>query len=106
MLRSKLEAGVRPRVAVVLLSSVLATLGARPVSAQTVTNPQLIEFIPPVSGQTATTSYLGDIAWTSATNDYGPVERNGSNGEDLAGDGATITLNGATYTKGLGVHAA
>jgi hypothetical protein len=108
MLCSTLEAGVRSRVAVILLSSVLAAVGARSVSAQTVANPQLIEFIPPSSTTTtaATTSYLGDLAWTSATNDYGPVERNKSNGEDLAGDGAAITLNGVTYPKGLGVHAA
>jgi hypothetical protein len=28
-----------------------------------------------------------------------------SNGETAAGDGRTITLNGKTYAKGLGVHA-
>ena len=54
---------------------------------------------------TATATYLSDRAWTSATNGYGPVERDMSNGEDLAGDGHTITLNGVAYAKGLGTHA-
>jgi glucose/arabinose dehydrogenase len=49
--------------------------------------------------------FLSDLQWTSATNGYGPVERNTSNGEAAGGDGNTITLNGATYNKGLGVHA-
>ena len=40
------------------------------------------------------------------TNGYGPVEKDESNGEDSAGDGNTLTLNGTTYTKGLGAHAA
>ncbi|PRY40123.1 putative secreted protein (Por secretion system target) [Spirosoma oryzae] len=50
--------------------------------------------------------YLSDLSWTSVTNGYGPVEKDKSNGEANAGDGRTITLNGQTYTKGLGVHAA
>ncbi len=51
-----------------------------------------------------TTSYLSDLTWTSATNGWGPVERDRSNGEQAAGDGKTITLNGRTYTKGLGTN--
>jgi glucose/arabinose dehydrogenase len=50
-------------------------------------------------------SYLSDLSWTSATNGWGPVERDMSNGEQNAGDGHTITLNGVTYQKGLGAHA-
>jgi hypothetical protein len=38
-------------------------------------------------------------------NGWGPVERDRSNGESNAGDGRTITLNGVTFPKGLGVHA-
>ncbi len=56
------------------------------------------------SGPTSTT-YLGDIAWTSMTNGWGPAERNRSNGETESSDGRTITLNRKTYAKGLGVHA-
>jgi glucose/arabinose dehydrogenase len=51
-------------------------------------------------------SYLSDLFWTSMTNGWGPVELDRSNGENAAGDGRTITLNGTTYAKGLGGHAA
>jgi glucose/arabinose dehydrogenase len=57
---------------------------------------------PPSSGST----YLSDLTWTSMTNGWGPVEKDMSNGELGAGDGRTITMNGITYTKGLGAHAA
>ena len=49
----------------------------------------------------ATSSYLSDRIWTSMQNGYGPVELDRSNGEDLAGDGRVLTLNGVTYAKGL-----
>jgi beta-galactosidase len=48
--------------------------------------------------------FVSDIPFTS-TNGWGPVERDTSNGENAAGDGRTITLNGTTFAKGLGVHA-
>ncbi|MFB7599688.1 NPCBM/NEW2 domain-containing protein [Streptomyces sp. NPDC056160] len=57
--------------------------------------------VPPPAG----TSYLGDLPWMSATNGYGPVERNTSNGESAAGDGRPITVGGVVYAKGLGTHA-
>ncbi|MEF2279179.1 NPCBM/NEW2 domain-containing protein [Deinococcus sp. YIM 134068] len=41
----------------------------------------------------------------SAKNAWGPVEKNTSNGEQKAGDGRAITLNGQTYPQGYGVHA-
>jgi alpha-galactosidase len=56
---------------------------------------------PPPSG----TSYLSDLTWQSATNGWGPVERDQSVGNQGAGDGRTITLGGTTYEKGLGSHA-
>lgn len=51
------------------------------------------------------TVWLSDLAWTSATNFWGPVERDLSNGEERWRDGAPLTLQGVTYPKGLGVHA-
>ncbi len=54
---------------------------------------------------TPTTTYLSDINWTSATNGWGPVEKDRSNSEQGATDGNPLTLNGVKYTKGLGVHA-
>ncbi|MFF2198808.1 NPCBM/NEW2 domain-containing protein, partial [Streptomyces sp. NPDC058157] len=50
-------------------------------------------------------SYLSDLAWISATNGWGPVERDASNGKNAAGDGPPISFGGTTYPKGLGVHA-
>ncbi len=49
---------------------------------------------------TSTTTYLSDLTWTSATNGWGPVEKDKSNGDSPAGDGKTITLNGTTYREG------
>ena len=34
-----------------------------------------------------------------------PVERDRSNGEDAAGDGVPLSINGTMCAKGLGVHA-
>jgi len=48
---------------------------------------------------------LSDLTWTSATNGWGPVEIDKSNGEKALGDGRTIKLNGVEYPKGLGTHA-
>ncbi|MET3986885.1 alpha-galactosidase [Streptomyces sp. PvR034] len=54
----------------------------------------------------AGTSALSDLHWTGASNGWGPVELDRSNGEQAAGDGRTLTVGGVTYAKGLGVHAA
>lgn len=51
-------------------------------------------------------SYLSDLPWISAVGGWGPVERDKSNGEQAAGDGNVLTINGVTYAKGLGTHAA
>jgi alpha-galactosidase len=48
--------------------------------------------------------FLSDLRWTYATNGFGPVELDQSNGEDKALDGGPIRLRGAAYEKGLGVH--
>ena len=45
------------------------------------------------------------MPWLSHDNGWGPVEKDTSNGERPAGDGHPITISGAVYTKGLGVHA-
>ncbi|MET7453045.1 NPCBM/NEW2 domain-containing protein [Streptomyces sp. NPDC005574] len=57
--------------------------------------------LPPPSG----TSQLSALPWLSATNGWGPVERDTSNGEQAAGDGGPLTLGGTVYAKGLGAHA-
>jgi hypothetical protein len=43
--------------------------------------------------------------WTAASNGWGPIEKDASNGDKLAGDGRTLTLAGQTYARGFGVHA-
>lgn len=50
--------------------------------------------------------YITDLNWTSATNAWGAAEKDQSNGEQATNDGTTITLNGTTYSRGIGVHAA
>jgi hypothetical protein len=50
--------------------------------------------------------YLTDRSWTTLANGWGPVEADRSNGENAAGDGRVLTLNGTTYAKGFGTHAA
>jgi alpha-galactosidase len=47
---------------------------------------------------------LSDLRWTYATNGFGPVELDTTNGEAEALDGGPIRLRGAAYDKGLGVH--
>lgn len=59
------------------------------------------------SGTTsASTTYLSDLTPVTATNGWGPFERNASNGESAAGDGRTLLLNGTRFARGLGVHSA
>jgi hypothetical protein len=57
---------------------------------------------PPPTGSTV---FASDLAYQAISNGYGPVEKDTSNGEKLAGDGKTIALNGVTYAKGFGTHA-
>jgi hypothetical protein len=56
------------------------------------------------SALSTTTSPLSSLAWRSAANGWGGVEKNLSNGEQASGDGRTLTLNGTTYSSGLGAH--
>ncbi|MFF2008611.1 NPCBM/NEW2 domain-containing protein [Streptomyces sp. NPDC058195] len=55
---------------------------------------------PPAGG-----GYLSDLPQLSASNGWGPVERDTSNGESGAGDGNPMTIGGTVFTKGLGAHA-
>ena len=49
-------------------------------------------------------SFLSDLAWTYAVSGYGPVELDSSSGEQAARDGATLSLRGNSYAKGIGVN--
>jgi len=54
----------------------------------------------------AGTTDLSAFEATSSTNGWGPVEIDRSVGNQAAGDGKTLTINGATHPKGFGAHAA
>ncbi|MBB5366407.1 NPCBM/NEW2 domain-containing protein, partial [Deinococcus humi] len=43
--------------------------------------------------------------WTAATNGWGPIERNMSNGEKGSSDGDPLSINGKKYDSGFGIHA-
>ncbi|MEJ8639235.1 glycoside hydrolase family 97 catalytic domain-containing protein [Streptomyces sp. MS2.AVA.5] len=49
--------------------------------------------------------FVSDLPFATERNGWGPVERDLSNGENSAGDGAPLTIRRATYDKGLGMHA-
>lgn len=53
----------------------------------------------------AGSSFLSDLPQLSASNGWGPVEKDTSNGESDAGDGNPLTIGGTVFAKGLGVHA-
>ena len=53
-----------------------------------------------------TGSSVSDRTWSSATNGWGPAERDESNGEQPATDGNVLTVGGVSYPKGVGAHAA
>jgi hypothetical protein len=47
--------------------------------------------------------WLTDLQWTRARSGWGPVEKDRANGEQRAGDGGPIRIDGRTYERGLGV---
>ncbi|GIG59930.1 alpha-galactosidase [Longispora fulva] len=73
------------------------------VSASVPSHATVMYRVTPAAGSTV---YLSDLQPTSSTNGWGPVEKDTSVGEAAAGDGHTLTVNGTTYAKGLGAHAA
>jgi hypothetical protein len=48
---------------------------------------------------------VSDLPFLAESNGYGPVERDRSNGEQSGGDGNPLTVQGAVFPKGLGMHA-
>ncbi|WP_326693928.1 endo-alpha-N-acetylgalactosaminidase family protein [Streptomyces sp. NBC_01267] len=47
-------------------------------------------------------TYASDLDWTSMENGWGPAEKDQENGEQAAGDGKPLTVNGVVFAKGLG----
>jgi alpha-galactosidase len=58
-------------------------------------------FTAPPAGTTQVSALPASLSASA----WGPVELDRSNGEQSAGDGRTLTINGVTYARGLGVHA-
>lgn len=58
---------------------------------------------PNLESQALKTYYVSDLRWDSAKNGYGPFEKDSSNATDAGGDGQTLTINGVTFAKGLGM---
>ncbi|MGH7176693.1 MAG: NPCBM/NEW2 domain-containing protein, partial [Tepidisphaeraceae bacterium] len=83
---------------------VAVNAAAQATSTQITVQTQTTEPSPTPSPATEYT-YVSDLKWTSMKNGWGSAERNMSNGEIASGDGRTLTLNGRTYPRGLGVHA-
>jgi len=56
---------------------------------------------PPQPGE----HWVSDLPFVEEVNGWGPVERDMSNGEELAGDGRPLSVGDVGYPKGLGTHA-
>lgn len=59
----------------------------------------------PSPSPTTRTWWLDEGSYIQIANGWGPVEAGRTNGGDQAEDGAPITVGGAIYQHGLGVHA-
>ncbi|WP_427168557.1 beta-galactosidase [Streptomyces sp. C1-1] len=84
-------------------SAVTATVRYRQSGRQAVgEDERIVGGIPPAppAGENA----VSDLPFLSATNGWGPVERDSSVGEQAAGDGRPIRIAGTAYTKGLGTN--
>ncbi|MER6443411.1 beta-galactosidase [Streptomyces sp. NPDC001185] len=66
------------------------------------TDERIVGGIPPAPP--AGRSAVSDLPFLSATNGWGPVERDSSVGEQAAGDGRPITVAGVRHAKGLGTN--
>ncbi|WP_245619456.1 NPCBM/NEW2 domain-containing protein, partial [Deinococcus marmoris] len=58
-----------------------------------------------VAAQPTGNVVLSELPYVSATNGWGPVEFDRSNGEQAQFDGQPLTIGGQVFTRGLGMHA-
>ena len=63
---------------------------------------RIVGYVPPAPP--AGSDPVSDLQFLTATNGWGPVERDTSVGGQAAGDGGPITIAGTTYAKGLGTN--
>jgi hypothetical protein len=71
-----------------------------PTSTSTATSAPATSTPTATAAPSSSTLYLSDLNWTSATSGFGQVRK------DRSVDNNPIKLNGVTYSKGLGTHAA
>ncbi|WP_083939126.1 NPCBM/NEW2 domain-containing protein [Deinococcus apachensis] len=107
---------MKRRLPLALLTLALAACGQQPGSTETLP-PEPVGNYDNVDGSWSKSPVLSAQALTAdvntlyyetaltATNAWGPIEVDRSNGERGIGDGKTLTLNGTRYAKGYGVHA-
>ncbi len=69
------------------------------------TQPVTVQNVNTICTSCLSLTYLSNLTPFSASNGYGPIEIDKSNGQNAAGDGTTIKLKGVSYAKGIGVHA-
>lgn len=77
------------------------TFGRRRTAASATAAIRVQVVTPPPAGA----ARLSSLPWLSVTNGWGPAELDTSNGEQAAGDGNPITINGRVYAHGIGAHA-
>ncbi|QDG68225.1 endo-alpha-N-acetylgalactosaminidase [Pseudarthrobacter sp. NIBRBAC000502772] len=78
------------------------TTTTEPAGARTISTSTSVRTLPKPPQATV---FASDHPWVSATNGWGPVEKDMSNGEQGSGDGRPLKLNGTAFAKGLGAHA-
>jgi beta-galactosidase GanA len=71
-------------------------------AAATASDERIIGSIP--AAPPAGTDQVSDLTFLSATNGWGPVERDESVGGNQANDGKPLTIGGTVYAKGLGTN--
>ncbi|WP_030938218.1 beta-galactosidase [Streptomyces sp. NRRL S-646] len=85
-------------------SALTATVHYRQSGRQAVgADERIVGGIPPAPP--AGKSAVSALPFLLSTNGWGPVERDSSVGEQAAGDGRPISINGVGYSKGLGTNA-
>ncbi|WP_052195554.1 NPCBM/NEW2 domain-containing protein [Deinococcus radiopugnans] len=50
-------------------------------------------------------NFLSEVGYTAASNAWGPIELDRSNGSEQPGDGGPLKIGNQTFAKGIGVHA-
>jgi alpha-galactosidase len=91
--------GAAPGTYSVTITSIFS-YGRQHVAASRHVELSVLVVAPPPAGATP----VSTLTWVSATNGWGPVEKDQSNGELALNDGNPITVAGTVYPRGLGIQ--